>query len=129
MAKVYGTKSTEEALKHLLRSRDSNPNDPFIYHAIGLQFYAVRCYKDALKFFYKAEEIKAGISSSNSFYLAECLRKTGNAEQSIEYYKKALSIPAFNKVDRKGLDESRKYLLSHGFTESELNALSTVRCK
>lgn len=58
MAKVYGTKSTEEALKLLLRSRDSNPNDPFVYQAIGLQFYAIRCYKDALKYFLKSEQIK-----------------------------------------------------------------------
>lgn len=52
-------------------------------------------------------------------------------DQALEYYKKALEIPARNKVDMKGWNESRKYLLAHGYTESELNDLSAqkVRCK
>lgn len=58
MAKVYGTKSVEEALKHLAKVTASNPNDPFAWQAIGLQFHAIKCYKDALKYFLKSEEIK-----------------------------------------------------------------------
>lgn len=67
MAKVYGTKSTEEALKHLSRSLNVNPNDPFVHHAIGLQFYAVKCYQDAMKYFLKAEQIK--VSPFNWFFI------------------------------------------------------------
>lgn len=60
--RVYGMKS-EEALKHLRKVIDSCPNDPFVHHTIGLQFYAVKCYKDALTYFLKAEQIKVNLEN------------------------------------------------------------------
>ncbi|KAH7720184.1 Protein F33H2.6 [Aphelenchoides avenae] len=125
MAKVYGTKSVEEALKHLLKVADCNPNDPFAWHTIGLQFHAIKCYKDALKYFLRAEEIKGGISSSNLYYIGDCLRRMGDVEESIEYYKKAIGVPVRNRVDYKGYSESRKVLMAHGMTDEEVEAMSS----
>uniref|UniRef100_A0A914E1N4 Tetratricopeptide repeat protein n=1 Tax=Acrobeloides nanus TaxID=290746 RepID=A0A914E1N4_9BILA len=129
MARVYGTKSVEEALKHLLKVADCNPNDPFVYHAIGLQFHAIKCYKDALKYFLKAEEIKSGISSSNLFYIGDCLRRNGENEEAINYYKKSLCIPARNRVDYKGMCEARKALVSLGFPSDEVDKLTAPQNK
>lgn len=101
MARVYGTKSVEEALKHLLKVAECNPNDPFIWHSIGLQFYSIKCYNDALMYFLKSEHIKSGISAANLYYIGECLRKTGQVEESISYFKKSLTVPIRNRVDQK----------------------------
>ncbi|CAD5234900.1 unnamed protein product [Bursaphelenchus xylophilus] len=127
MAKVYGTKSIEEALRHLAKVTDSNPNDPFAWQAIGLQFHSVRCYQDALTYFLKAEHIKANISASNLFYIGDCLRRMGAIEDAKTYYKKALKVPIRNRIDQKGYMEARKYLIDQGYSESELNVLSTSR--
>ncbi|CAD5229100.1 unnamed protein product [Bursaphelenchus okinawaensis] len=119
MAKVYGTKSVEEALKHLAKVAESNPNDPFAWQAIGLQFHAIRCYQDALTYFLKAEQIKANISASNLYYIGDCLRRIGAIDEAQIYFKRALTVPVRNRVDQKGFAAAKKYLLSHGYTESE----------
>ncbi|KAI6243876.1 Tetratricopeptide repeat-containing protein [Aphelenchoides fujianensis] len=124
MARVYGTKSTEEALQHLLHVSKSNANDPFTLHAIGIQFHALKLYRDALKYFERAEAIKAGITSSNLFYIGDCLRRTGAIQESLEYYKKALSVPVHNRVDLKGYLKARKHLSSQGLSEAELDAMT-----
>lgn len=101
MARVYGTRSVEEALKHLLKVADSMPNDPFVWHSIGLQFYSIKCYSDALKYFLRSEQIKTGISASNLFYIGDCLRRNGQIEESFDYFKKSLTVPVRNRVDYK----------------------------
>jgi hypothetical protein len=74
--------------------------------------------------------LQGGISSSNLYYAAQCLRKTGSIEAAIEYYKKALAVPVRNQVDSKGYAASQKFLLSHGYaTESELDAITPRRNK
>ncbi|CAD5234875.1 unnamed protein product [Bursaphelenchus xylophilus] len=120
MAKVYGTKSVEEALKHLAKVAESNPNDPFAWQAIGLQFHAIRCYQDALTYFLKAEQIKANISASNLYYIGDCLRRIGAVDEAHIYFKRALTIPVRNRVDQKGYAAAKKYLLSHGHNESDI---------
>ncbi|KAI6173847.1 Regulator of microtubule dynamics protein 1 [Aphelenchoides besseyi] len=124
MAKVYGTKSTEEALKHLLHVITCNPNDVFGYIAIGLQFHAIQDYRHALTYFLKAEQIKSNISSSNLFYIGDCYRKVGQIAESVDYFKRALTVPVRNRVDFKGWMKSRKYLSGHGFTEAQLDSMS-----
>uniref|UniRef100_A0AC35GDP3 Tetratricopeptide repeat protein n=1 Tax=Panagrolaimus sp. PS1159 TaxID=55785 RepID=A0AC35GDP3_9BILA len=124
MARVYGTKSVEEALKHLLKVAECTPSDPFIWSAIGLQFYSIKCYNDALKYFLRSEHIKAGISASNLYYIGECLKKNGQIDEAIEYFKKALTVPVRNRVDYKGYHESRKMLAAAGYSEEELNRIS-----
>lgn len=101
MARVYGTKSIEEALKHLLRVAECNPNDPFIWHSIGLQFYSIKCYNDALKYFLRSEKIKSNISAANLFYIGDCLRRAGQVEEAIKYFEKSITIPVRNRVDYK----------------------------
>jgi len=127
MARVYGTKSVEEALKHLLRVADCNPNDPFVWHSIGLQFYSIKCYNDALKYFLRSEQIKSGISASNLFYIGDCLRRAGQVEDAVEYFKKSLSVPVRNRVDHKGYCEARKMLAAHGYDEAALDRLSPTK--
>uniref|UniRef100_A0A7E4ZYI2 TPR_REGION domain-containing protein n=1 Tax=Panagrellus redivivus TaxID=6233 RepID=A0A7E4ZYI2_PANRE len=124
MARVYGTKSVEEALKHLLRVADGNPNDPFIWHSIGLQFYSIKAYGDALKYFLRSEHIKAGISAANLFYIGDCMRRSGRVDEAIDYYKQAVRVPVRNQIDRKGASESRRMLAMQGFSEADLDRLS-----
>ncbi|TKR80235.1 hypothetical protein L596_014339 [Steinernema carpocapsae] len=126
MAKVYGTNSVEEALVHLRKVSDGNPNDPFTLHAVGLQMHAVRYFSEAQKYFQKAEDIKAGFSASNLYYLGDCLRKNGRVDESIECLKKALSLPARNKVDHKGKVAARRLLVICGVGESEIAAVEKV---
>uniref|UniRef100_A0AC34RK23 Tetratricopeptide repeat protein n=1 Tax=Panagrolaimus sp. JU765 TaxID=591449 RepID=A0AC34RK23_9BILA len=124
MARVYGTKSIEEALKHLLRVAECNPNDPFIWHSIGLQFYSIKCYNDALKYFLRSEKIKSNISAANLFYIGDCLRRAGQVEEAIKYFEKSITIPVRNRVDYKGYCESKKMLAAQGYDEAELERLS-----
>lgn len=53
MAKIYGTKSVEEALKHLLKVADCNPNDPFAWHTIGkikIKIFEERYFRPSISF-------------------------------------------------------------------------------
>uniref|UniRef100_A0A914Y803 Tetratricopeptide repeat protein n=1 Tax=Panagrolaimus superbus TaxID=310955 RepID=A0A914Y803_9BILA len=92
--------------------------------SIGLQFYSIKCYNDALKYFLRSEHIKAGISASNLYHIGDCLKRNGQIDESIEYFKKAITVPVRNRFDYKGYSESRKMLASVGYTEEELNRIS-----
>ncbi|TKR79967.1 hypothetical protein L596_014109 [Steinernema carpocapsae] len=126
MARVYGTDSVEEALDYLRKVSSVNPNDPFTLHAIGCQLYMIQEYQDALEYFQKAENIKNGFSSSNLYYLGSCLYKTGSTVESVDCLKKALTLPARNKVDQKGKRAAKRMLLHVGFEEDEIVTIERI---
>lgn len=67
--------------------------------------------------------LQANISAANLFYIGDCLRRVGAPEEATHYFKRALTLPAWNRVDQKGRAEAKRHLLAHGFTELELNSL------
>uniref|UniRef100_A0A0N4ZJ81 TPR_REGION domain-containing protein n=1 Tax=Parastrongyloides trichosuri TaxID=131310 RepID=A0A0N4ZJ81_PARTI len=101
MAGVKGVESMEDKIKHLHKVTRITSNDPFSWHAIGTTLYNNKSYNESLNYFMKANEIKENFSAANLYYIGDCLRRIGRVNESIKYLEKALSIKAYNKVDKK----------------------------
>ncbi|TKR61230.1 hypothetical protein L596_028370 [Steinernema carpocapsae] len=110
LAQVDKKACASDAVEHLERATKLAPKDPFAWHLLGVALFNVGKFGEAIKSFTTAEEIKAGFSAANLYYLGHAQKNEGKKTEAIDTLKKCLATHTKCKADGRGKLEAKKVL-------------------
>lgn len=98
----------EQRLKQLEELLNTEPNDCFLLHALGVEYFSAQKFADAATYFRKA--LYADNNYLASYYmLGQVLEKIDNNAEAIEVYKKGINV-AKKQNNNKALGELNQAL-------------------
>lgn len=138
ISKLQGSRAqierSVEIKTHMLKACELGPDDPTNWHLIGMWAFTVAdiswtmrklaqviygtppsaTFQEALDYFLKAEEAKAGSYSMNYLMVGKCYQKLKDNENAIKYYKLARDYDLKTTDDKQAHKESLDLLKSLG---------------